>query len=97
MSAAHTPGPWHFGRNMRGQTRVFANGWEIVRAMSKNGSRVLPIPEREANALLIAAAPDLLAALQGLIREIAPTAVCQDHPAFNAARAAIFKAKRNVK
>lgn len=74
MSAAHTPGPWRF------QIHESANGDEIY------GFEVLTSVKRElvyfdadgrseteANARLIAAAPDLLAALEG-VRDILGTA-----------------------
>lgn len=61
----HTPGPWRVGEDMRGTRRVFAGDSEIVRALSKHGfDRRLPENEREANRRLIAAAPDMLAALE---------------------------------
>ena len=64
-----TPGPWRYGLNKRGQRRVFAaDGWEVVRAMSARRNK----QERDANARLIAAAPDLLAALQEIVLHCRP-------------------------
>lgn len=68
--AKHTPGPWEYGQNAKGQMRVFdASGWEIVRALSGNHyTRIVPKDEVAANAKLIAAAPDLLAACEATVR-----------------------------
>ncbi len=54
-----TPGPWEYGPDVKGRQRVFSGAHEIVRALSTHGTRRLLIAEREANAHLIAAAPDL--------------------------------------
>ena len=54
-----TPGPWGYGEDRRGRKRVYADGREIVRALSEHGARRLPLPEREANARLIAAADEM--------------------------------------
>lgn len=66
----HTPGPWHYGQAKSGASRVFSGNWEIVRAMSAHGLRKVPKEEREANARLIAAAPDLLQQLEALVVQI---------------------------
>lgn len=57
----HTPGPWHVGKSLR-----------IIGA---NSQRVAVCDDNEAtpgmdNARLIAAAPDLLAALESTVKEI---------------------------
>ena len=76
MSAQHTPGPWHVGNG-----DVFADGTaasdfddRVICAIGKSGFRsheYAPVqahkPEGQANARLIAAAPDLLNALQGVM------------------------------
>ncbi len=62
----HTEGPWNYAQDRRGWWRVFAGDSEIVRALSKHGLRRLSKSERAANARLIAAAPDLLEALEEL-------------------------------
>jgi hypothetical protein len=62
--SAHTPGPWH--RNIPPATKyttIFAGRNTHVARLSVDG---LPAAEVEANCNLIAAAPDLLAALQRL-------------------------------
>ena len=93
MSAAHTPGPWtatppcREDRQYHWAIRGPSNSpqvvsFEIARLSSAN------TPELEHDARLIAAAPDLLEALQGLMHKD-----CGE-PAFFAARAAIAKATR---
>jgi hypothetical protein len=62
----HTPGPWKYGPDNRKIMRVFSGSREIVRALSTHGNRRLNCVERAANARLIAAAPELLAALRPL-------------------------------
>ena len=63
MSAAHTPGPWVKDRY---QQLIAANGKQVgvwgcgISWVSRDG-------EAEANARLIAAAPDLLEALQSVV------------------------------
>jgi hypothetical protein len=59
----HTPAPWTYGPDMRGRMRVFAGRHEIARALSEHGDRRLPPAEREANARLIAEAPEMAALL----------------------------------
>lgn len=84
-----TPGPWKVvtGTTMRG-VNVFSADDFICEVGALNGSR--DRDERiEADARLIAAAPDLLAALQGVLR-VADRATDE----FDAARAAIAKATR---
>jgi hypothetical protein len=87
----HTPGPWRIGKS--GVTVIFNND---------QGFTVPPVPdndnwsEAEANARLIAAAPDLLAALE-LINAALPTSEkawpIYMNDAILAARAAIRKAR----
>lgn len=77
----HTPGPWfldHYGG-------VTANGEDVAHVVGAYGC-----VENEANARLIAAAPDLLAALRGLF----DNSTRADWPTdlYQAAEAAIAKA-----
>lgn len=65
----HTPGPWQLGEEggiLEGHTPIDAAGWEglaqVVTKMEFDGYNA----EGQANARLIAAAPDLLAALEDL-------------------------------
>ncbi|HEV8639415.1 MAG TPA: hypothetical protein VG370_34840 [Chloroflexota bacterium] len=72
--AAHTPGPWHFEPDRF--DRIY--GGEVIKA-GEPGIQAFPVAvvcdfnrydrddERTANARLIAAAPDLLAALRALL------------------------------
>jgi hypothetical protein len=83
----HTKAPW----------KVVENGGRMVGVMSKNdwvvykaGQDRMSTEEIEANARLIAAAPDLLEALHGVLR-VADRATDE----FDAARAAIDKATSN--
>ena len=62
MNTKHTPGPWH--RNIKPASHyptIFAGRNTHVAVVQTRG---LPEPEQEANTYLIAAAPDLLAALK---------------------------------
>lgn len=84
MVPNHTPGPWRYWRQRRPgseDTCTFRNirGEEILRAVT--------VTITEADARLIAAAPDMLAALQAVIA-VADRATDE----FDRARAAIAKA-----
>lgn len=62
MTAQHTPGPWTQGTSENGVECVWLDGHtESVRGMGDNGTWI--DCNTEANARLIAAAPDLLEAL----------------------------------
>ena len=99
MSAAHTPGPWRFNTILTASENH--RGWNIVCDHKFNGGFVGTVSpkikeergnasaEGLANARLIAAAPELLEALQGLLNAL-PSAT--SHPAIKAARATIAKA-----
>ena len=81
----HTPGPWHW------EDSGLWSKWDFV-YLSKG------TPEFEANARLIAAAPELLAALRGIIETLgyleANGGIDAPHRlALIAARAAIAKAE----
>lgn len=75
MNNPHTPGPWTFGMDI-GSTpsRVtFRIGGERQTSLSSergitcsNSNVLMSVAEAEANARLISAAPELLAALQGM-------------------------------
>lgn len=67
MSTTHTPGPWD--RNIRPASRypiIFAGRNTHVAQVCTRG---LSEAEQEANCNLIAAAPELLAALQALLAD----------------------------
>jgi len=109
MNAQHTPGPWQIGPEFLERCGAFklhgrpisGGGKAIARVWSGSDRRLFEQPDDEANARLIAAAPDLLSALRGLLEE------CDRHgafehvgfefptvkPAFDAARAALAKAE----
>ncbi len=92
MSAQHTPGPWFVAHLPDGQGSWVAcdpDGCGIHADGSYMAVCVSPIGE--ANARLIAAAPDLLAALEGLFRLLDAGSLYE--PQAFAARAAIAKAK----
>jgi len=100
QEAAHTPAPWHFKK------LAMHDGGHVVMFTAQNGQRTHRLDcageFKEADAQLIAAAPELLAACKSMIewddREkdhavdfYARMALCE--AAFNAARAAIAKAE----
>jgi hypothetical protein len=94
MKMQHTPGPWVASPAIRSGFTIDAkcDPWMIVTTSDEEG-RYGSI-ETEANARLIAAAPDLLEALQALanMAESFPSELHKDHPDVIAARAAIAKA-----
>jgi hypothetical protein len=66
--AKHTPGPWTYVENIEACYAFGTNeGWEVGNADEQVGLAF--VPGREANARLIAAAPDLLAALEALVAQ----------------------------
>lgn len=92
MTTKHTPAPWMRVHNSRGRTyRIISSANETVTALPIVGG-IDDFDENEANARIIAAAPELLAALEKLIAQT----VADGKPATHAlldARAAIAKAK----
>ena len=76
MSAKHTPGPWKYGLGyrVRGPIGVDDRGRETgdtLAELNADADRCCrPPDEIEANGRLMAAAPDLLAALEGLLAVI---------------------------
>ena len=95
MSAAHTPGPWHTKREGFSTVYVEAslgNGW--VQEVAACGPTAAGQDQQEANARLIAAAPDLLEALESVTRTSGRMPITSD-PYFAAAmrRAAAVIAK----
>lgn len=85
----HTPGPWDYwsGYNTVDEleAQITTEDGDIVIASYNR-----QIPEGEANAKLLAAAPELLEALQSCIQQI--TALCSADDVPDQARAAIAKA-----
>lgn len=87
MSAKHTPGPWTQGTSAIGITCVWLDG--LTEQEHKMGQSHTWIDcETESNARLIAAAPDLLDALQVML-DAAQHDITQE---CDIARAAIAKA-----
>ena len=100
--SSHTPGPWHCGTSLNcpGQFFIGQPGHCVTLAHVHN----FPDDQREANARLIAAAPDLLAALklmldadvyadgEGIV-SIANSNTRKGERAVLAARAAIARAE----
>jgi len=87
-SCRHTPGPWKFDR--KGRRIVDADGEYVAPATLSRYHDDRTDPEAIANARLIAAAPDLLAALRDLVNF---TAQHNQGKYVMAARAAIAKAE----
>ncbi len=93
--SAHTPGPW-FAKRMRNDNGNFdidsVGGYFVAKSIGG-----LDVGEEEANARLIAAAPELLAALQraymALIGYLPGHRNAITDAAIDAARAAIAKAE----
>jgi hypothetical protein len=91
MNTKHTPGPWGITETPPDREADY-NGDHLITC--RNGQHVLAKlehyspAERRANARLIAAAPDLLEALQAMVDH----GSCSDEEDFFKARAAIAKA-----
>lgn len=78
----HTPGPWRVERHQRGRIVVVEpEGCTVAQIVANAGNRYVPH-----NASLIAAAPDLLAALLEIV-----AISDRKHDAWDRARAAIAK------
>lgn len=81
----HTPGPWRFSSHPHD-----GNYMRIHCSSDPNEGDNLRGYCGEANARLIAAAPDLLSALEMIMAKVAG---CERDPEYEAARAAIAKVK----
>lgn len=90
MTTKHTPGPWcyHKGSDPHNQGQIYSEATGATVAISYSD-------EGGANAALIAAAPEMLAALEAFVRDRAtcPTTNGKDLAAWDDMRAAIAKAK----
>ena len=88
MTEAHTPGPWT-------ARRMHTGGFDIMDPRNRDVVTVygggVETESREANARLIAAAPDLLEALKSLVANLAEGDFISE-TRIDAARAAIAKA-----
>lgn len=73
--SAHTPGPWELDHGEDGDNfTIRADGEFVTRLTKSRYTDDRRDPEAYANAALIAAAPDLLAALKSLADEYGPNA-----------------------
>ena len=91
----HTPGPWRVSRDSYGIVRIWADyRGEECDVACPEGDGSINSAERDANARLIAAAPELLTALQGLLADYqnALSDSRQRDVVVTAAKAAIAKA-----
>jgi hypothetical protein len=100
--STHTKGPWHMGVG-NGNGNVFADSGRT--RLESGGTTLYPIcqvnngwneAEDAANARLIAIAPELLDALQGLMEYVGGWDAAADHPCGKA-RDAITKATGGAK
>lgn len=82
----HTPGPWRLAAG--DETQIYAYGLGIARALC-GGLTGIKLAQAEANARLIAAAPDLLDALEWL----AGSAEIESPEALSVINTAILQAK----
>ena len=90
MQTKHTPGPWHIGvRTFHAGRDVYVPKGEPVAVAD---DAITATPEAEANARLIAAAPDMLAALRELVVNNMGHPKGITVPQLDKARAAIAKA-----
>lgn len=96
MSTKHTPGPWTMhprfddGAEVRALAPVAWCG--VASTHGASGNQSIDAAEARANARLIAAAPDLLAALEDIARGDYSDPLCMRTPEQRA-REAIAKAK----
>jgi len=100
-SRKHTPGPWYVGTEFNDQGRhIYAaqkvrhedgDEWHPLIACTDDDERLV---DWQANAVLIAAAPDLLEALKDAL--CALECCGKDYPAASKARSAIAKATSTI-
>jgi hypothetical protein len=93
MSAKHTKGPWSVRCNYFSRWEILYSGG-VLAGISKHDDPASPPPvnETEANARLIAAAPELLEALTEVIADLQFSEVEQHANLVTMARAALAKA-----
>lgn len=86
MSTKHTPGPWYVEDDERGILTTVTSDYGDI--------DYLTLPNHRANACIIAAAPELLEALEAIVnRSEVDHEVCIRQPDYDRALAAINKAK----
>jgi hypothetical protein len=86
MATAHTPGPWHASSE---RWRITGGGHRFVATL--DNQRTLPLATLQGNLCLIAAAPDMLAALIRVEADL--TALGAVGEPLKSVRAAIAKAE----
>lgn len=75
MNTKHTPGPWRVSKSVAGYTAIYhGEAGNMIAALGAShgtdeSASLSHMGNAKANAALIAAAPDLLAALRGLLHE----------------------------
>lgn len=90
MGDHHTPGPWHVGTGKATTIVYAADGYAVANATTYHGRHDQPA---EANAALIAAAPDMLTALQMVDRWASGYGTATQSEMRQWVRAAIAKAE----
>lgn len=101
----HTPGPWELQKPLFGEQHIYVHSENTVNGKVKSGRQhicVVPYEGKrgsiayhemfKANAKLIAAAPELLAALEDIVLSVEYGASSINRLLFANARAAIIKA-----
>jgi len=95
--SGHTPGPWKIGQHLP----ITSIGWSVT--IAEDGSAIAYVlgdknPELRANARLIAAAPDLLEALDDALHQMKQVCPgCEQWIDWAQAEAAIARAKGESK
>lgn len=77
MSGKHTPGPWEVGSHFVGPLHVMTTKDRHIVAQVGNPTHAHTFTQVEANAHLIAAAPEMLEVLHG-VRAFCPVHVQED-------------------
>ena len=88
----HTPGPWTVDPRTLAVYAPDRHGHAAAVRVAECGRTLLPAAEIHANAALVAAAPDLLAALQWALSQIEDSLDPDHETALESARAAIARA-----
>jgi hypothetical protein len=99
MMAEYTRGPWELDESLKGEgyTAINGEGWyELATVVTRMKQRDEDSPEGLANARLIAAAPDMLAALTDAYQYMVDYKTCQNQGLLDDMQAAIAKAKEAV-
>jgi len=89
MENKHTPGPWHVASGS-----VYSETGATIAHMFREPENTIRPVERDTNAALIAAAPDMYEALRMMVWRYEDTESMddEDYPELAAARAALAKA-----